>query len=467
MRFSLYLFCLFALAGCVNFAGMHSHSKPLTASDLSTHHVYKTHAVTISKKSLSSKWWERFSDKQLNQLIAIALLDSPTMKIAESRVRRAQQVADAAESPLWPSIDASGYLQRQRFSASGLIPPPFNGRTFNIGELGLDFNYEFDFWGKNRALLASRLSEECAAEADFAAARLILAGAVAHTYFERQRTIAQINVANLTLKDKQTSLQIVADRAKHGLQSDIPVKQALSDVQALKLIVAEYREAEKIARHRLAVLLGKNPFETEMGTRQFSYRKHHVMIPASLPANLLAARPDILAARLRAEAAAYQVKVAKARFFPNINLNALFSYQSILMGQLFNKNSQNNAITGAIDLPIFDAGLRRANLGIQYAEYDLAVNQYNKTILVALREVADQLSLLKSLNGELRVQAEAVNAIKQNYKLTNLRYRHGIVDYQKVLEIKEFLLSHKAIQIDLQARHLQAYVALIVALGGL
>ena len=133
---------------------------------------------------------------------------------------------------------------------------------------------------------------------------------------------------------------------------------------------------------------------------------------------------------------------------------------------LFRVSDQNNAIEGAIDLPIFDAGARRANLGAKYAEYDIAINQYNQTILNALHDVADQLSVLRTLKTELTAVKSALNATERNYKLTRLRYRRGIVDYAQVLDIQGTLLQKEASQIDIEARHLLALVAMIKALGG-
>ena len=134
--------------------------------------------------------------------------------------------------------------------------------------------------------------------------------------------------------------------------------------------------------------------------------------------------------------------MSKARFFPDINLGVLFSYQSIIVGQLFNPQNENNAVTGAFDLPIFDAGARRANLGVRYAEYDLAVNEYNKTILTALREVADQLSQIHTLNSQLAAQNTALTATRHNYKLYSSRYNHGIADYVQVLESRQLLIQY-------------------------
>lgn len=388
------------------------------------------------------------------------------MQMAEARVRRAQHLAEGAESQLWPAINFSGYLQRQKFSEFGIIPPPFNGKTFTIGELGFNFNYEFDFWGKNRQLLAAKLNETCAAWADLAEARLILSSAVATTYFQLLGNIEAFKLAKANLDQATAISNIVLDRAKNGIESDIPVKTAISNTDTAALAVQQYRQQEKLFRHQLAVLLGKNAFAVDIETRKFAFHPYDIKLPALLPANLLARRPDIFAARSRVCAAANQINVAKARFFPNINLTALFSYQSVGLGHLFDVASQNNALTGAVDLPIFDAGARRANLGIQYAEYDVAVNEYNQTILIALREVADQVSNLHSLQAQLKTQRRVLDAIERNYKLFRFRYRHGIIDYVPVLELKESLLEQQAKQVTLQVNHLQAVVAMLTALGG-
>jgi NodT family efflux transporter outer membrane factor (OMF) lipoprotein len=445
----------------VYYGDIHGHSQPLDADSLSTHHVF--HASATPK---AAYWWGKFKDPELNQLIAVALSDSPDMQSAENRVRRAEHLADGAVAGLWPEIDLSGYVERERFSEFGLVPPPFNGKTFNIGQVGFNFNYEFDFWGKNRQTLAARVSEACAAQADLAQARLIISAAVANVYFQLLGDIKQLQLAKDNLKQLKEILGIVVDRAKNGIESDIPVKTAIANVQAAVLAVEQYQRAEMLSRHQLAVLLGKNPFATSIMTHRFRYHAYHIALPTCLSANLLAHRPDIFAAKARAEAAAHQINVAKAGFFPDINLNAFFTYQSVKFGRLFDTGSQNNGILGAIDLPIFDAGARRANLGVKYAEYDLAVNEYNQTILTALREVADQASILKTLKAEVAAQATALNATQRHYKLINSRYNHGIVDYVQVLEVKELLLQQQARQVSLQTSHLQAVVVMLKALGG-
>ena len=458
----LIFICFFGLSGCVNYYGMRQQSVALNEASLARPVTYHLPV----KKIVAQGWWGKFHDSQLNQLMDIALADSPTMQTAQSRVRKAQQVTDESIATLWPSIDASGSLQRERFSKFGLAPPPFNGKTFNIAEVGLNLNYEFDIWGKNRQLIATNVSEECAAEADLAQAKLILSAAVAATYFQLQHDIEQWHIAREIQHHQQEIYNIVQKRAQHGVDSDIPLTVAQSNLEAARIVAAQWEANKKLTGDQLAVLIGKNPMTTSIDTSRYSYTAHQVHLPAYLPANILAQRPDIHASLLRAEAAAHQVNAAKARFYPNFNLNILFSYQSLVTGQLFNPQSQNNAIGGAFDLPIFDAGARRANLGGKYAEYDLAVNDYNQSVLTALREVADQVANLKALRSQLRAQQFSYLATQQKYHLMSSQYHHGIVEYTQVLNSKNGFLQQHAAQVDLQTKHLQTVVAMIKALGG-
>lgn len=457
----LFIVCCIGLTNCVYYGDIHGHSRHFDACTLLQHHVYKPTTCPTC-----AGWWNRFNDPELNELISVAIADSPTIQIAKNRIERAEHFSDEAAATLWPTVSLDGSVEREKFSKFGLVPPPFNGKTFNIGMLGFNFKYELDFWGKNRQMLAAKISETCAAKAELAEAQLLISAAVANTYFLLTSNIEQAKIAKENWQLNEKILQIATDRAKHGIESDIPVKTIEANIQSEKLLLDEYNQAEKLSRHQLAVLLGDNPFTTEIETRPFSYHHYHVKIPKMISANILAMRPDIDAAKLRAEAAAHEIHVAKARFFPDINLALLFSYQSVGLGHLFDVQSQNNAITGAFDLPIFDAGARRANLGVKYAEYDMAVNQYNQTILIALRQVADQLSILHTVNSQLAAQNTAFNATLHNYKLFKSRYHHGIADTVQVLTSKQMLMQRQSTQLALQTRQLQATVALLKALGG-
>lgn len=455
---------LFYLTGCVNYFGSKSHSQAYDAASLSQPHRY-----SIPHKSLATQqgnWWERFQDPQLNQLIETALADSPNFQVAQNRLHRAQRVADAAFSPLLPSSNFLGEVTREHYTKNWIIPPPFGGITASYGETLLNFQYELDFWGKNRQTLAARVSEIHAKEADLAASRLIISTAVAQAYFQLQSDMALLNIDQAILKQRQQLQKIVTTRLSHQLVSNIPHNEANIDTQSAELSVARAKQAVYTSRHQLAILIGKNPFNTTIQLPRFVYREHCFILPTSLPANLLGRRPDIVASRWRVEAAAHEVNVAKARCFPNINLSGFLSYQSLGLNRLFTSDSRDNNIQGAIDLPIFDAGLRHANVDTRYAEYDEAVNQYNETILNALKDVADQISRLSTLRQQQIAQKQVLLNASKNYTLTKMRYVHGITDYSQVLQLKGLLLNQQHLEVQLQAQRIITVIAMIKAMGG-
>ncbi|VEB35029.1 efflux transporter outer membrane subunit [Legionella cherrii] len=452
------------LTGCSLFGEVHTNTEPLHAADLAIKHRYK-----LPKNIKSIHYLKPLIDPQLKQLVSVALADSPDMRSAEARVQQAQQLAKIAYSSLWPFIDSSGYLEKAYFPIHGKVPPPINSIKVdqaNIADIGLKFNYELDFWGKNRENLASKVSEAFAAQMDLAETRLILSTAVATTYFDIQNNIIQQRLAKENARLLKQLADIIVGREQQGIESNIPVKTALANAQAATLSIEDYKRAELQSRHQLAVLMGKNPLNTQIETAAFVYNKKQLLLPAVIPANILAQRPDIASARALTEAAAHQVNVAKTAFFPNINLKGLLSLQSIYFTKAFNIWLQNDNVSAAFDLPIFDAGARKANLGANYAQYELAVSQYNQTILNSLQQVSDQLSALKTLDAQITAQNQALNYTESNYKLLQARYTQGIIDYTQLIELKQLLVQEKAILYNLQTRQKQAFVALLAALGG-
>lgn len=461
MRLSGLMFLCLCLVSCVSEEIKKLDTPPYTVKSLSQPHVYK-----IPTHSYYTVWWNKFHDPQLTRLIEVGLKETPDIKTAWTRLKQAQELTKFAGASLWPSLSGAGYWQRQRFSKYGLIPPPFNGRTFNIADIGINMNYEIDFWGKNRETVAANVSGACALYAEFAQIKLLLATSIASTYFQLLAAIAQRDLAIGIYQERKALLEIVTARTQHGLRSEIPVKRAVVELQTATLSVKQYKQTVQLLRHQLAVLIGRNPFNTFIEVPYFRFKYYGFKLPHSIPANLLSNRPDILAARYLTEAAAHRIKVARALFFPNINLSGLFSYQTILFNQLFNPQSQNNYIAGAFDLPLFDAGLRGANLNMRYADYLLYVNQYNLTILTALHEVADQLTVMRTVKSELYTQQTATKATAHNEALIKLRYQHGIIDYEEVLDIHGLLLQQQSVLVDLEAQHLLAIVNLYKALGG-
>ncbi len=459
----LLLIFLIFIAGCVNYSGMKNNGKAITLTDISIQHDYKVPNILSS----SHGWWGRFKDPQLDQLIQKALKDSPDILDSQIRVSKANYILKESQSLAWPNVDFSGYVQKQHLSKFGLIPPPFNGKTYDIGELGLNFEYDFDFWGKNKETILSKQNALCASEESYIEAKLIVSNAVTKTYLDLKRTIAILSITRSMLAQQEEIKKIIYFRFKNGLISNIPLQKAYEETQKNQQEIAQLEQAKEILEHQLAILIGNNAFSTTIEISNHFNDAQDDILPKIIPANILAQRPDIIAARFRIKAAANQVNIAKSRFFPNINLTALLSLQSAGLNHLFTNASRNNAITNAIDLPIFDANERRANLGEKYDEYDLALNEYNQRILLGLRQVADQLSILHSVKPQIILQNKTLVSARLNYTLINSKYKHGIIDYIDVIYAKKDLLKEEINNIILNNKKQQAIVDMIKALGGL
>jgi len=396
----------------------------------------------------------------------VALADSPTIEIAQARIEAAQAQAQTARSTLFPNVSFDGYINRERYTATSYIPPPFADNFVNQGYIPVNLTYDFDFWGLHRAQLAAATSQERANEASFAAARLSLSTQVASTYYQLRSYMSQLAVAQQLIAKQKTLLSIVQVRARHGVASAIPVTEVVNSLQQAEITAANQAQLITLSREQLATLMGKNPLTTTIDVKPFQFLPQQVALPQALPAHLIAIRPDVIASRWQVEARADEAKVAKARFFPDINLFAYYSYQSIGLDKLFNENSRDILVQPALSLPLFDAGFHRADLSNRYAAYDAAVGQYNQTLLTALEQVGNAATRMTTVKRQLDAQNRAVAAITHNTVLVSAQYQHGIVDYTQVLTAQTNLLNQQWSLLQLQTSQMQNAIALILALGG-
>lgn len=457
-----------ALAGCASFSGIHGEAREIAPQSLAFDAQSAADGAFVPGDWPRADWWAMFGDPKLDALAQRALAGNPTLRGAEARVRAANALADAARSTLYPTLDLNASATRQRLSANDIFPPPYSGSWVNQGRVTLDFNYEFDFWGKHRAELDAALGSARAAAADAAAARLVLAAAVAQTYFQLQADLASLAVARQTLTERAGLLELNRVRAQRGLEPAIAVRQSDQQVAASRVEVSAAEAAVQLDRHGLAALLGLGPGTTLEVEPELRTRDAALALPANLPADLLARRPDIAAQQLRVEAAAARIGAAKADFFPNINVAAFVGLGATSFHglDLFTAASRVVGVGPALHLPIFEAGRLQAGLRGRYAEYDAAVERYNATLVDALRQVADRIASLRAVKRQLDEQANALAAAEDSYRLTLDRYRAGLTSYLDVLVNEERLLAERVGRVRLQGRSLALTVDTIRALGG-
>ncbi|MBV8307636.1 MAG: efflux transporter outer membrane subunit [Gammaproteobacteria bacterium] len=411
-------------------------------------------------------WWRRYGDAQLDELIGEALAGSPSLATAQARLRAAQAQAVSARAARLPRTTASAEADRQRYPEDYLFPPPFAGGYVNNGRAAVDFSWDLDFWGRNRALLAGARSGVAAAEADRAAAALALAVAVVQAYIQLDLQYALLDVTNDNLKQQQSILELTQQRVSAGLENTARVKQSEGQVALTRAAVAYVEANIELARNQLADLVAAGP---ERGTR---LRRPQlaapaaIALPASLPADLLGRRPDIAAARAQVESAGYAVQAAEADFYPNVNLAAFAGFQSIDLARVFEPGNRILGAAAAVSLPIFNRGSLRGALLARQAQVDQSVAQYNQTLLDAVREVADVVTNWRALERETHEQQLALEDAQRSYDLTTERYRAGLDNYLSVLSSQNQVLTAQGLGAELQARRLTFSVDLVRALGG-
>ncbi len=411
-------------------------------------------------------WWRRYGDAQLDALETDALAGSPTLASARARVARATAAAGVARAALLPQVSGNGTVTYQRYSENYIFPPPFAGSWDADNRLTLDFVYEIDFWNKNGAALSAALSQAQAADADAQAARVLLTTNTARAYFNLQRLFAQREVSRATIAQREDVVRLTADRFAAGLDTKVEVRQAEAALATVRTELAQYDDTIVIVRHQLAALAGAGP---QRGDSLVAIAPAHApasALPAAIPLDLVGRRPEIVASRWRVEAAGSDVEVAKAMFYPNVNLVAFAGLTSIGLSKLFETASGIGGIGPAIHLPIFEGGRLNANLRGREADQDLAISAYNQAVIDAVRDVADALSSIDHLAHIAAEQARAREATTDAYNLAVIRYRAGLGNYLTVLTAQTQQLVQDRLDADLKARAFELDVNLARALGG-
>jgi NodT family efflux transporter outer membrane factor (OMF) lipoprotein len=415
----------------------------------------------------SDRWWTAYGDPQLDQLITEALAGSPDLAAAQARVRRAEAAAAEARSSQLPSLSANGSVEEMKQSYNLGIPPQFVPQGYNdYGRLTLDFNWEIDFWGKNRAAVAAATSEARAAQADAAEARLLLSTNVATAYADLARLYAERAVAERSVAAQQETSQLVTNRVANGLDTRGEQRQAEAEPLQSRADLQAIDEGIALTRNRLAALLGAGPDRGLAIAPPKAAALKPLGLPANLAADLVGRRPDVTAARWRAEAATSRIKQAKASFYPNVNLAAYIGVQSLFLNKLTSSGSDIGSVGPAVSLPIFEGGRLRANLRGAEADRDAAVADYDAAVAEAFRQTADAVASQKALAGQLADSRAALAASEDAYRIARLRYQGGLSTYQTVLIAEQAALRRRRAVADLEARAFALDIALVRALGG-
>jgi NodT family efflux transporter outer membrane factor (OMF) lipoprotein len=413
------------------------------------------------------QWWRAYGDPQLDALIEQGLHNAPDLDLAQARLKAATAQVQGAGATRLPEVTASAEIAEAKQSYDFLVPRQALPKGWNgYGAATLNMSYELDFWGKNRAALAAAVSEQRAAEVEIAQTRLILSTSVASAYAGLLHLYTLRDNAADTFALRTQTVALFRQRHRYGLETLSSVRQVEARQAAAKGDLLAIDERIGLQRNAIAALLGAGPDRGLEITRPKVGWAGSQGLPSNLSLDLLGRRPDIVAARLRTEAAAHRIDQRKAGFYPSVNLLAFAGFQSVGIDNLFKSASQSGAAGPAISLPIFNTDRLQGQYKGARAEYDAAVATYNGTLSMALREVADAATSRKSLDEELAAARDAVAAAAEAHQIVSSRYEGALATYLDVLSAEDSLISARRSEAELETRALILDVSLVRALGG-
>jgi NodT family efflux transporter outer membrane factor (OMF) lipoprotein len=422
--------------------------------------------LSAAHAPVEAEWWAAYQDPQLDRLLRRALADDPTLSQSLARVRRAQAEAAAVRADTWPSISYDAVETRERLSAHDPIPAPYGGTPRWLGNQRFNLSWDLDFWGRQAALVRQADSQSQAASLDTAGARLAIAGALVRSYLELDRDYALADIALRAEQQRLEILTITQRRLKAGLDTTVELRQAEGAVADVRVDLTQIYAERDRAVHLLAALSGQGATAHDEIERPRLRADTMLALPGSLPFDLLARRPDVLAAHSRIVSARDGLTAAKAAFYPDINLLAFAGTSAVGLDNLFHGSSRTYGLGSALHLPIFDAGKLRALYRGSSADVDLAVSTYNQTVLEAVQQTADQISDIGELDSGLQHQQRSLDAAEEAFHLATERYRAGLTTYLTVLTTETAVLAARRHRVELLSARDIARVALLIDVGG-
>jgi len=446
-----------ALAGCAQIPHIQPQVTAIAPATL---------GLAQAEAPIAERWWDAFGDPQLDRLIDAGLADNPSLEAALARLRVAQATVSSEHAGLLPQVGIDAGVTHERFPDHYLIPPPFAGTNQNIATTQAGLSWDLDLFGRQRARVSAATAAVDAAGFDAAAARLAISTAIAQAYIGLARTDQQIVVARGFVATREQSLAYIRARKSSNLASDF-------DMRTAETLLAQARQAEVRAQqqhdvliHALAALVGKGadfygtitPPTLALGTTP--------VVPDVLPADLIGRRPDLLAGQARISEAEAGRKVARADFLPNVNLQAFTGLAAIGFGQFLTSGATTYGGGAAIHVPIFEGGRLTANYKAATGGLDIAVADYNTSVLGAVRETADALTLVRSADADLAQQNLVVAGLRDTVRLDQVRISSGLGSRLDAIDSGFRLLEAEQALIDLQADALAKRIQLIAALGG-
>lgn len=459
MKHSWILVAGVLLAGCVAAPEKRAPQQPKAAT------WQESASQLVAAPADLSAWWTTFGDAQLDELVRRAADANHDVRAAVARVREARARAGIVRGDLLPQLDASASATRNRFSENGLMPLP-KPHT-NLYSLGYDASWEIDVFGATRAELAAANAEVDAALADRRDVLVTLLGDVARAYVELRGSQRLASVARRNIDAARETLELTRTRNQGGLATELDVSRAEALLARAQAPLPQYDEAQRVALHRLGVLLGETPaaLANELADeRPVPTPPERILV--GLPSDLLTRRADVRRAQSTLAAADARIGAAVADQYPRFSLTGGFGLESTHTSDFADAASRAWSVGPLVRWPIFAGGAIRANIEAQDARSEAALASYEKTMLVALEEVENAfVGYLREWDHRRALEANA-SANRRSVELADALFRGGLTGFLDVLDAERSL--HDA-ELELARSEMNTtleVVQLYKALGG-
>ena len=422
-------------------------------------------AAQPNEQNLGGNWWEIFQDPQLNALEQQVNISNQNLKAAQARYTQARALLRYYRADYFPTVVTAPSATRGRVSSNR--PPPTaisNGVTSNDFQLPFELSYEIDAWGRVRRNVESYREQAQASAADLATVNLSVHAQLAMFYLQARSLDAQEQLLNSTVAQYEQALQLNQSRFQGGIASEVDVQQAKTQLETTRAQAIDVGVLRAQYEHAVATLIGKPAGSFSLPP--LPLRTPPPPIPAGVPSELLERRPDIASAERLMAAANARIGVAKAAYYPLLNLTAAGGFESGAITTLLSGPSALWAVGGQALLTLFDGGRRRAASDEAIAAHDQTVASYRETVLTSFQQVEDNLAALRILEKEAQTQNEAVLAAQKSLELSITRYKGGVTSYLEVTTAQSAALADEVTAVSILGRRMVAAVQLIQALGG-
>ena len=412
-------------------------------------------------------WWNVFHDDELNGLETDLLAANQTLKVSVAHYQQARASAAVQNATLFPTLGVAPTASRQRYSgdratgSSFKLPGPITQSSWTIP---FTVSYEVDLVGQRRRTIEAAQASLQANAADLENVRLILTAELAADYFSLRQLDTQIALLLRTVDALQKGLDLVNSRHQGGVASGLDVAQEETLLNATRTQATLLKQQRKQFEDAIAVLTGRPAPDFHVAARELFAQPPN--LDTSLPSDLLERRPDIAEAERAMAVANAQIGIAKAAYYPSLQLYGQGGWNAAKITQLLNAESGVWAIGANLAQSIFTGGARRAQVQFSQAGYEATVASYRGTVLSAFQEVQDNITGLEVLHNAQESQAQAVDASRRQLDIATSRYVGGLVNYLDVVNAQQNLLSNEQEAAIIHGQRLVTAVLLVKALGG-